>query len=732
MPAIYTGLNDDEVFQNDLSIGRVEALEGGTSGVLTPNGAGATINFISRPLNYDQAGGLFRVTAASYGDERADLWYSAPVAKDMAFSISGYDDTTRGTRSSPFTFNTYHLKAQLEKKFQSGGYIRFTAKTWDEHDPYYADQPYAYNNGKITSIPGLNTQDGSIIGPGFAHIVIPDSCAAGECTRTFSELNGIHATGNQFRVDLEKPVNDSLTVFAKVRHTYTDWDFNGIFAGSGTGNSGLTSAVNYLANNANTPSQVAALEAAGLAAYPGTTQFGIKNLTNGQIIAASNTAALNALNGNGLLELTELNRQEIKLKDWGADFGVRYESTGTNWTNSLTAGAMLYSTDQTNDQSAVSTVVNDVTNQSNIYDIVAMNASGNVLGDLSNNGLISYGDWGNGISYWHEKSASLYFNDEFTWNNKLHVDFGMRAERETIEGGNGNSSPAAVPAGTAGVIRTNPNAFNGTYSTYKGHETPLNWTLGVNYVFSPAFSVYGRYEQGYQTNGSNPKATGIKLSEVGATYAGHGLVGTLRVFHTAFNNQSWGGGVVPSNPDLNQGFFADSSTNGLDFDATYRPPVEALRPLSIRVQGTLQKSEFSNVRTGVITINGQNIASQVDDFYNGLTPQRTPDTMYMIQPQWDLPDQKGTLYVRYKYIGRIYADNGDQVELPAYGVWSLGAIYNVTSKVTANLSVDNVSNELGLTEGNPRAGFTQTIVNGYFYGRGIPGTTAQASLTFKF
>jgi iron complex outermembrane receptor protein len=36
--------------------------------------------------------------------------------------------------------------------------------------------------------------------------------------------------------------------------------------------------------------------------------------------------------------------------------------------------------------------------------------------------------------------------------------------------------------------------------------------------------------------------------------------------------------------------------------------------------------------------------------------------------------------------------------------------------------VDNVTNALGLTEGNPRQGFTQSIVNGYFYGRGIVGT----------
>ena len=733
MPTIYAGLNDDEVFQNDISIGRVEALEGGTSGILAPNAAGASINFISRPLNYDQGGGLFRVTGASYGDARTDLWYSAPLpalGKNVAFSISGYLDSTKGTRSSPFTYDTYHVKAQLEKKFDDGGYIRGTYKRWDEHDPYYADQPYADNNGSIGSIPGLNTQFGSIIGPSLGNITVPDSCANNECFRTFSEQQGIHATGNEYRVDFEKPVNDQLSVFAHVRYTDTDWNFNGVFAGSGTGNSGLASAETYLTNNANSPIQ--SLLQAGATAFPTATQFGIKSLTNGQVIAASNTAALNALNGNGLLEETVLNRQEIHLKDWGSDFGVKWNTTGSNWTDSLTVGGMIYSETETNDQSGVATVINDVANQSNLYDIVALNSTGNVVGDLSNNGLISYGDWGSGISYWKDESTSIYANNEFTWNEKLHIDIGVRAEHLRQTGGNGNSSPMAIPAGVGGVVQVNPNAFNGTYATYSGSENPLNWTIGANYVFTPALSIYARYERGYETQGSNPKATEIVLYEGGVTYAGHGLVGTLRAFRTEFNNQSFGGGVDLSDPNLNQGFFANSDTNGIDLDATYRPIYEPLHPLSIHVQATFQDPKFSNVSTGLITANGQNISSQVNAFYDGLTPGRTPNTLYMIQPSWDLPDHLGEVYVRYKYIGRIYADDGDQVPLPAYGVWSLGGLWNITQRTVFNLSVDNVSNVVGLTEGNPRQGFTQAVVNGYFYGRGIVGTTATASLTFKF
>jgi outer membrane receptor protein involved in Fe transport len=733
MPIIYGGLNDDEVFQYDLSIDHVEALEGGTSGILTENAAGASINFISRKLNFDQGGGLARISGATYGDGRGDLWYSAPLpflGPNVAFAVSGYYDSTPGVRSSPFRYDTYHVKGQLEKKFDDGGYVEVTYKRWDEHDPYYADQPYAYANGKVSGVPGLNPQYGSIIGSGFGSITVPDSCAAGECTRTFSEKEGIHEQGNEYRIDIYKPITDSLSVFGRARYTQTDWDFNGVFAGSGTGNGGLASAETYLTNSAASPIQ--SLLQQGLIAFPTTAQFGIKNLSTGVVIPASNVAALNALNGNGLLEQTVLNRQFVKIRDWGSDFGVKWKTGGSNWDNSLTVGGMVYSQSLSNDQSGVSTVVNDVRNDSNIYDIVALNSSNNVVGTLSNNGLISYGDWGNGISSSQTDSESIYFNNEFTYANRLHVDFGLRYERERVDALAGNSSVQAVPAGTPGVVQTNANAFNGTFTPSSGQETPLNYTVGVNYTILSNLSVYGRYADAYQTEGENTHAAEIKLYEAGVTYAGFGAIGTVRGFRTIFDNQSFGGGVDPANVNLNQGFFANSDTNGVDVDVTYRPTFEVLHAFSVHGQLTYQKSTFNNVSTGVITINGQNISSQVATFYDGKTPAVTPSLMYSITPQYDLPNHLGSVYARYKYIGSTFADNGNALALPGYGVLSLGGDVNLTHDLNLNISVENVNNALGLTEGNPRQGFTQSVVSGYFYGRGIVGTNAQAQLTYKF
>jgi len=91
------------------------------------------------------------------------------------------------------------------------------------------------------------------------------------------------------------------------------------------------------------------------------------------------------------------------------------------------------------------------------------------------------------------------------------------------------------------------------------------------------------------------------------------------------------------------------------------------------------------------------------------------------------------VYLRYEYTGKIYTDVGNGLALPGYGVLSVGSNVNFTDRINLNLNVWNVTNKLGLTEGNPNSGISETVgFTGYFYARGIAGPNATATLTYKF
>ena len=726
MPIVYGGGGADEYFQNDITIDRLEAVEGGTSGVLAINGAAATINFISLKPSYDKVTSLTRFTGTSYGELRADGYFSAPLGHNLAFSVGGYVSSDPGVRSSSFDYTTYHIKGMLEKRFDDGGYIRLTLKKGDEHDAYYADMPFTSDgNGHIGDVPGLDGQHDNISGRAFQNILVPDSCATGTCLRNFSLADGIHTQLTQYRIDIEKPVTENVTLFAKARYLDAIFDFNGTFPGSN--GQPPASAIDYLTPGV---SPISGLLAQGMTAFPTATHFGIQSTMGGGVISSTDTAALNALNGNGLLQETVLNHQRMTNKDFGSDFGARFNFSGGGFENSLTVGGMYYDVKQYNDQSAVASLINGVSNNSAIYNVVALNAANQVVGQLTNNGMISYGDWGQGISKSHIESLSGYFNDELKIGDNLHIDFGLRYEHEHVNGAVGNQLTDAmgntindpVPAGTPGIITNLSSTFDGTFTYYDGSINHTAFTAGVNYTLTRSLAVYARYARGFQSGsvdtGGIHVPSEITLYEAGVRYQSPFIVGSLVGFRTEFRDQNYSfiDPTDPTAPPVNA--LADDNINGVQLDVDVRPASF----LKVSVSGVYQDPKLQNLRF-------QGVAQPQ---YDGNTPGRTPKWLFTVTPAFELPGGLGEIYGRYKYIGKIFADPGNGVALPAYGVFTIGASINVTHNINLNVSVDNLTDSHGYTEGNPRQGQTQSIINGYFYGRSIVGRNALASVTFKF
>ena len=766
LPIVYGGGGADEFFSEDITINRLEAVKGGSSGVLTVNGAGATINFISRLPNFDKPEAIARFTAYNYGLKRGDFYFSAPLGKHWAANFGGYIGTSPGVRNNPFNYDTYRLKGAIEYKADDGSFIRVTGKVGDQKAAYYADQPYTYHNGNVGSIPGFDGQFGNIGGNAFGRVTIPVSTfVEPNGFRTFNLDKGIESTTQEIRLDADKQIGHGIDLFAKVKYLGLRWNFNGLFPGSSTGNSGLAPATQYLTQGGGGP--IDGLLTAGLAAFPGTVRFGIKDLTTGTIIDGANTAALNALNGNGLLEQTTLNHAHQSGHEFGSNFGGTWAYQGDRFKNSLTGGVQIYDNFRFQNQSATGFELNDVRNNSHIYDVVGLNAAGGVTGTLTDNGLISYGNWGQGQATDSNTSVSIYANDEFQFGN-LRIDGGLRYESDDAKHQDGNTPSVADPAhsivalvdpgkpihqnadgtgpiigyqsngfqqlaqpGIAGIgnqnfvytpgvglvpVQTVGQTFDGTYTTNQKTQGRLAWTIGANYLITPHLSVYGRYADGFQTQGVNPFAV-IQLYEGGLRYQGHGLSAQATYFHTDFNNQFYQF-QNPNNQAQFDNFLSDYNVEGFEVDFTLAP----VRYFAIDFTSVFQDPKLNNVRNNGVSLKG----------YGGNTPERTPKQLFTITPTIKLPHGLGEVYGRYKYVGQIFADNGNQIALPAYGVTSFGANFNINDRLQVAVNADNVFNTIGITEGNPRQGQTQNAASGYFYGRGITGPTYGGSITFRY
>jgi hypothetical protein len=82
-------------------------------------------------------------------------------------------------------------------------------------------------------------------------------------------------------------------------------------------------------------------------------------------------------------------------------------------------------------------------------------------------------------------------------------------------------------------------------------------------------------------------------------------------------------------------------------------------------------------------------------------------------------------------VGNRYGDLIEQQPLGDYYSWSFGATANIGQSWQVNLQGTNLTNEIGVTEGNSRLfGFAST--NGVILARSIEGREVNLQVKYKF
>ena len=105
------------------------------------------------------------------------------------------------------------------------------------------------------------------------------------------------------------------------------------------------------------------------------------------------------------------------------------------------------------------------------------------------------------------------------------------------------------------------------------------------------------------------------------------------------------------------------------------------------------------------TIQDTEITEGSDAGIIGNESQRQPGYQLRISPSYDFGMSNGwsgTVYGSLSLVDDRWSDNGNTVELPGYEKVDLGLIFNASDNLTLQLMLDNLTDEEGLTEGDPR------------------------------
>ncbi|WP_308910822.1 TonB-dependent receptor [Pseudokordiimonas caeni] len=703
-------LNADQSFRFDETIERVEVVRGGPAPIFSSNAPGGIVNFITRrPV--DEAEGVVKVEVGDYNHQRVDLYYGAPIGNGWYMSAGGFFRVSDGVRDPGFRANEGgQFRFAVGRDFEKGRFD-LNIKHLDDTVAFYLPVPLTYDaDGNVAGIPGFDPNYGTLAGPDNANVMLRNVYEP----YFFDLTKGSHTKLTQITANLELEVMDDWQLKNGFRYRDSKTLRNGLFP---TGN--VTKASD----------QLNAVRGAALASFAGATDVEYR-------YASDPNASFDVANqnGNGLVVGGNLLSVSVPLEEVIDDIRLsRAFEMGTQ-THNISLGAYLADVNFRFDR-YMSTSLLEVRDQARRLDIVAVNDTGDVVGSVTENGFLRHGSLYDN-NRMHQQTYAFYASDEWQVNDKLRIDLGARYEKIQIDGSVENET--TVNLGDATTLADDA-IFTGTgvYTDVDKAFDGWAWTAGVNYQFSDAVGAFARYTDSFRLpNGStytgNPNREGVvvegtKMAEVGLKWTDEKFDLYLTGFYSVFDGLQFTTNVFDSvkNEFIQQFGFADTETYGIEAEGIIMP----VEWFDLGFSATFQKPEYSKFDFEEV-VNGELVPRS----FSGQQLIRVPEMMVRLSPGINLMDGRVRAQMDISHFSKRYADVANTVELAAYTTIDANLRFDVADGFSVYAQATNLTNSLGLTEGNPRAGeFIGGNPGAEFYlGRPLLGRTFRVSVAYKF
>lgn len=700
-------LNADQSYRMDETVHRMEIVRGGPSSIFASNAPGGIVNFVTR-RGGDTPEGLLKYEIGDFNHHRVDAWYGGPLA-GWRLGAGGFWRASNGVRDPGFRANDgYQLRLALGRDLARGGKIDANLKHFDDHVVFYLPVPLTFDRGGDTAgVPGFDPNYDTLLGPEAMRITT--RTAAGP--QPIDLKSGTHVKLTQLTLQFQHPLPGDWRLENGFRYRISDTKREGFFPGT------LTAGATRLTQ----------VRTAALAAFPSATAVQFR-------YAYEPTRVFDPVgqNGNGLVHDGTAIRIRVDLDETINDLRLLRKLAIGNQTHDVALGFYLASLDEKFRRTAA-TVFTDVRGQARLLDLVAVNSAGAAVGTMTEAGVSRHGSqFANGVG--DSFTTAFYASDEWQISKQLRIDVGVRWER--IEADGRSESSSSVNLGGPTPASANVLTGTGVWTSFDRSFERTGWTVGADWQFTPRSGIFVRATPTFRlpsvgdfiTNpGNRPVIQRMDLFEAGYKYVSQPFDVFVTAFQTEFKN-------FPQNETLfdpvtggivQRTLFVKTETKGVEVEGNLRP----VPWFDVAATATFQKPEFGSFRFTQIQNN-----APVSFNFTGNQLLRVPEVSFRITPGFNLLGRRLRVQFPVEYYSNRYADAANSVRLPRYRVFNAAVRYDLSRQVTLHLNVDNIDNEIGLTEGNPRSGvFLSGDAGARFYlARPILGRSVRGAVTYRF
>lgn len=700
-------LTNDMLVRPDLNIARIESIRGGSASTFASNSPGGIINFLSK-TGEEEGGQIALTSGIDYKYRRFDVEYGGRLSKSLRFHLGGYYNSGAGPRDPGYNaIRGGQIKLNVTREFENG-YVRVYAKVLDERLPYYSVSPLR--------VSGTNDN------PSYTPFLGFDPRSDGVMSNATRAFAAVDVNGNVYRADMGDGVHTkSQTIGLETRFDVGDWT--------------IVDRARYSNNSADFLSaQPSYIAAAGTVAArfggPGATLSYATGPMAGQAITDPTSIA-----GNGLAGMTAI----VDFRTPNANYFVNDLRASRVWkmgAGDLTLTGGVYKSLQTfNQQFTLATAIQTFAG-SNTALLDITNAAGR---KITQNGVVAFS------LYPSTAASSRYTNVDYDvtapyaslnyHQGRLAIGGSLRYDSGSAKGlrysaelgggrprwrpvdinADGVISPAEQNTGIIPSDQPGPVAYNYNY---------LSYSAGVNFRVNKSFAVFARYSRG-----ARALADRILFSPAISATTGTPIAGA-----STYNPVRQGEAGVKYRTDALQlnltGFVAKTSeqnyqiVTGADGALTVARFDRGYRAYGAEFEGEYQIGPFNLAASATYT----DAKITKDDgvpSVQGNTPRHQPKLMVSAMPSVTLG--KFSAGSSVLYTGSSYAQDANQLKMPAYTVVNAFAQFRPARQMDVTVTASNLFNTLGLvdvTQGSlPASGIASARV--------INGRTLAATLTFR-